>query len=255
MGDAIFEDPKIDPEVNGMHQWVTRDRYLSGNVRQKLEEAKRAGLKRNVVALVGVQPRDLAPREIVVRFGASFVPDRYVMQFVNEYMWKGKETGIKISYHNGMAKWIVDTGSRDSWVVDSSTENTQEWGTERVPATKLIAKTLNKQSHQVFDTYIDLNDNKEKRKPNQNATLAAQQKQEAIKAAWATWWKSDEKRAADIAKIYNEGFNNYIPRQFDGSHLRFEGMNSAISLRPHQTDVVWRILQDQSTLMAHVVGG
>ena len=237
-------------------RFVSEDEYLSGNVRQKLREAKRAAeisevYRSNVEALEKVQPKDLTASEISVRLGATWIPESDIADFMFELLqtpnysqWK-----IKVHFSRHTGEWNIEGKSIDRG--NPRANNT--YGTNRVNAYKIIEDTLNLRDTRVFD-YVE--DEEGKRKPvlNKKETAIAQGKQDLIKQAFQEWiWKDPERRQR-LTADYNERFNAIRPREYDGSHLHFYGMNPEISLRKHQKDGVARIIYGGNTLLAYVVG-
>lgn len=246
------------PESEGMEQprFVSEDEYLSGNVRQKLREAKRAAeisemYRSNVEALEKVQPKDLTASEISVRLGATWIPESDIADFMFELLqtpnysqWK-----IKVHFSRHTGEWNIEGKSMDRG--NPRANNT--YGTNRVNAYKIIEDTLNLRDTRVFD-YVE--DEEGKRKPvlNKKETAIAQGKQDLIKQAFQDWIWRDPERRQRLTADYNEQFNSIRPREYDGSHLHFYGMNPEISLRKHQKDGVARIIYGGNTLLAYVVG-
>lgn len=246
------------PESEGREQprFVSEDEYLSGNVRQKLREAKRAAeisemYRSNVEALEKVQPKDLTASEISVRLGATWIPESDIADFMFELLqtpnysqWK-----IKVHFSRHTGEWNIEGKSIDRG--NPRANNT--YGTNRVNAYKIIEDTLNLRDTRVFD-YVE--DEEGKRKPvlNKKETAIAQGKQDLIKQAFQDWIWRDPERRQRLTADYNEQFNSIRPREHDGSHLHFYGMNPEISLRKHQKDGVARIIYGGNTLLAYVVG-
>lgn len=246
------------PESEGMDQprFVSEDEYLSGNVRQKLREAKRAAeisevYRSNVEALEKVQPKDLTASEISVRLGATWIPESDIADFMFELLqtpnysqWK-----IKVHFSRHTGEWNIEGKSMDR----GNPCVTNTYGTNRVNAYKIIEDTLNLRDTRVFD-YVE--DAEGKRKPilNRKETAIAQGKQDLIKQAFQEWIWKDPKRRQRLTEDYNERFNVIRPREYDGSHLHFYGMNPEITLRKHQKDGVARIIYGGNTLLAYVVG-
>lgn len=247
--------------------FLTADEYLSGNVRHKLQQAKAllAGLEQHtsqpdpaalqvlqtqVSALQAVQPRDLGAGDIEVRLGSTWIPPRVVEEFIyallNTPLYRqGK---IKVLFSSYTSIWSVTGKSADF----DNNNAILKYGTHRVNAYKILEESLNLRDVRVFDT--NTVDGKETRVLNQKETIIAQQKQQAIRDAFQTWiWKDPERRER-LVKLYNEKFNSIRPREYDGSHIRFHGMNPEIQLRPHQKNAVARILYGGNTLLGHVVG-
>ena len=246
------------PESEGMEQprFVSEDEYLSGNVRKKLRAAKLAAeisevYQSNVEALEKVQPKNLTASEISVRLGATWIPEEDIAAFMFELLqtpnysqWK-----IKVHFSRHTGDWNVEGKSVDRG--NPRANNT--YGTNRVNAYKIIEDSLNLRDTRVYD-YVE--DEEGRRKPilNQKETAIAQGKQDLIKQAFQEWiWKDPERRQR-LTRDYNERFNAIRPREYDGSHLHFYGMNPEISLRKHQKDGVARIIYGGNTLLAYVVG-
>lgn len=247
---VIFCDP-----VSGSYE--TADAYLSGNVRQKLEQAQAAAetdaaWQGNVEALQAVQPKPLTAAEIEVRLGATWLAPSYITEFMKEVFQTpqahlAQET-IAVSYSPHTGNWNVSGKSADRSVYATVT-----YGTKRASAYRLLEDSLNLRNVQIFDTVLD-EEGREKRVLNKKETVLASQKQEQIRQAFSDWiWKDPERRAA-LCDTYNRRFNAYVPRTFSGEHLTFPGMNPEIELRPHQKDAVARQLYGGNTLLAHCVG-
>ena len=243
--------------IPGTERYVTADEYLSGNVREKLREAEAAAesdpsYSVNVEALRAAQPHDLTASEIDVRLGATWIEPRYIRQFINETFkpsfWASQN--IKVHYSPVTGEWRVEGKS----AVGASDVNAYStYGTQRMNAYKILENTLNLRDVRVFDRVEDENGS-EKRVLNSKETTLAQQKQQVIKDAFKDWlWKDVDRRQTLVAK-YNELFNSTKPREYDGSHLTFPGMNPEITLRKHQRDAIARILYGGNTLLAHEVG-
>ena len=247
---VIFRVPSKD-------HYITADEYLSGNVREKLREAEAAAkndtaFNINVEALRAAQPRDLTASEIDVRLGATWIEPRYIRQFIDETFkpsfWVAQN--IKVHYSPVTGEWRVE-GKSAVGVSDVNAYNT--YGTQRMNAYKILENTLNLRDVRVYDKVVDA-DGTERRVLNSKETTLAQQKQQVIKDAFKDWlWKDADRRQALVAK-YNELFNSVKPREYDGSHLTFPGMNPEITLRKHQRDAIARILYGGNTLLAHEVG-
>jgi N12 class adenine-specific DNA methylase len=241
----VYRNPEGD--------WETADRYLSGNVRAKLRTAEAAATldpsySRNAEALKEVQPVDLLPGDISARLGSSWIPPADVKAFVVELL-EIPERNITVSHSGAMATWALTLESTSK----SSVSNTTAWGTPRALASDLIDDALNGRTPTIYDQ-ID----KDTRVLNQQETIAAREAQQKIKDRFSEWIWQDEERAARLALLYNDRFNNIRLRTYDGSHLTFPGMNRALlrrhDLDKHQKDAVWRILQNDNTLLAHCVG-
>ena len=254
---VIFLNPEYTSEYGHEEKYLTSDEYLSGNVRQKLELAKRTAklyledYNINVEMLEKVQPQDLSASEISVRLGATWLPPDDVQNFIFELLQTPRyaQWNIKVHYSEYTAEWNIENKNYDkSNVMANST-----YGTERVNAYKIIEETLNLKDVRIFDYVEDVNGNK---KPvlNKKETAIAQGKQEMIKQAFQDWiWKDPERRERLVRK-YNDLFNSMRAREYDGSHITFSGMNPEISLRPHQINAVARIMYGGNSLLAHVVG-
>ena len=242
LGDLIFLDPASST-------WQTADAYLSGNVREKLAEAKRAGpeFTRNLTALEQVQPEDVLPGDIDANLGAPWIPESDIQAFAGE-LFRVEPVSVPIGHLKKDAAWSLDAG----YAATASVAATSEYGTARANGTWLLELALNMKAPTIYDT-IDHGD-REERVVNQEATIAAREKQKAIKDRFRSWVFSDPSRTERLVRIYNDTYNKLRPRLFDGSHLDFPGMNQAIHLRPHQNDAVWRGMSSGNTLLAHVVG-
>ena len=254
---VIFKDPAADaddPEAG----WQTADEYLSGNVRDKLRMAQLAAeshpeFKVNVDALTKAQPKDLEASEIDVRLGATWLAPSIVQQFMMETF----QPPYRIRYNNAItvryspytSEWRISNKSATGFGDIMATET---YGTRRTNAYKILEDTLNLRDSRVYDTIEE--DGKEKRVLNQNETTLAQQKQQAIKDAFAGWVWKDPQRRTLLVKRYNELFNSTRPREYDGSHIHFVGMNPEINLREHQRNAVAHVLYGCNTLLAHEVG-
>ena len=242
--------------VPGINRYVTADEYLSGNVREKLREAESAAegdaaFNINVEALRAAQPRELTASEIDVRLGATWIEPRYIRQFIDETFkpsfWASQN--IKVHYSPVTGEWRVEGKS----AVGANDVNAYNYGTQRMNAYKILENTLNLRDVRVYDKVVDA-DGTERRVLNSKETTLAQQKQQVIKDAFKDWlWKDTDRRQTLVAK-YNELFNSIKPREYDGSHLTFPGMNPEITLRKHQRDAIARILYGGNTLLAHEVG-
>ena len=259
---VIFAEPEEAATSDTPPQalrWVTAGEYLSGNVREKLRTARAAAEKNpafavNAAALEKVQPKDLDASEIDVRLGATWVDPTYIDQFVYEtfetpiYLRNGQ--GIRTRYSAVSGVWNVSGKGQDSY---DSVPVHVTYGTGRANAYKIVEDTLNLKAVRIFDQVEDA-DGKKHQVLNQKETTLAQQKQEAIKQAFHDWIWKDPQRRADLCKKYNTLFNSTRPREYDGSHLTFPGMNPEIALRPHQLNAVAHILYGKNTLLAHCVG-
>ena len=254
---VIFKDPAADP-TDPEAGWQTADEYLSGNVRDKLRMAQLAAeshpeFKVNVDALTKAQPKDLEASEIDVRLGATWLAPSIVQQFMMETF----QPPYRIRYNNAItvryspytSEWRISNKSATGFGDIMATET---YGTHRANAYKILEDTLNLRDSRVYDTIEE--DGKEKRVLNQNETTLAQQKQQAIKDAFAGWVWKDPQRRTLLVKRYNELFNSTRPREYDGSHIHFVGMNPEINLREHQRNAVAHVLYGYNTLLAHEVG-
>ena len=234
--------------------WVTADEYLSGDVRWKLQllrEIDDPQYAANMAALEKVQPKDLSASEIDVRLGATWLPPEDIEQFVHELLSTAYyiRNRIKVHYSPITAAWNIENKNADYNNVAAGVT----YGTNRINAYKIIEETLNLKDVRIFDTVTDENGN-EVRVLNKKDTILAQQKQQAIKDAFRDWIWKDPDRRDRLTTLYNTKFNSIRPREYDGSHIRFTGMNPEITLRPHQVNAIARILYGGNTLLAHVVG-
>jgi len=241
LGGAIFRDP-----ADG--SWQTADAYLSGAVRSKLAAAEAAAAldpayERNVRALQEVQPADLRPSDITARLGAPWIPAADIVAFVKETM--GAE--IRIHHMPELASWTVEARQL-GWMA----AGTSEWGTERRHAGQLLSDALNSSVPQIFDTIKD--GDSERRVLNVVDTEAAKEKLSKIKTAFQNWIWSDPDRTDRLARVYNDRFNNIVPRAFDGSHLKLPGASGAFVLYEHQKRGIWRIIASGTAYLAHAVG-
>ena len=243
--------------IPGEDKYVTADEYLSGNVRQKLREAEIAAeadqsYSVNVDALRAAQPQELTASEIDVRLGATWIEPQYIKQFIDETFkpafWASQN--IKVHYLSITGEWRVE-GKSAVGANDVNAYNT--YGTQRMNAYKILENTLNLRDVRIYDRVEDA-DGTERRVLNTKETTLAQQKQQVIKDAFKDWlWKDAGRRQTLVAR-YNELFNSTRPREYDGSHLTFPGMNPEIELRQHQRDAIARILYGGNALLAHEVG-
>ena len=254
---VIFKDPSVDadePEAG----WQTADEYLSGNVRNKLRMAQLAAeshpeFKINVEALTKAQPKDLEASEIDIRLGATWLNPAIVQQFMMEtfqppYRIRYNNL-IQVRYSPFTSEWRIGNKSAAGMYDIMSTET---YGTHRATAYKILEDTLNLRDCRIYDTIEE--DGKERRVLNQKETMLAQQKQQAIKDTFAGWVWQDPQRRNLLVKQYNELFNSTRPREYDGSHIHFVGMNPEINLREHQRNAVAHVLYGGNTLLAHEVG-
>ena len=257
------EDDLID-ELNGVifldpvyGDWQTADEYLSGNVRQKLREAENAavdspGYLPNVEALRAAQPKDLDASEIEVRLGATWIDKKYIQQFMFELLEPPlyARRSLEVNYSEFTAEWNI-SGKNSIPYNDINARMT--YGTDCANAYKILEDTLNLRDVRIYDTVRDA-DGKEKRVLNSNETTLAQQKQQAIKEAFRDWIWRDPDRRRELVQLYNERFNSTRPREYDGRHLIFPGMNPEITLREHQLNAIAHDLYGGNTLLAHEVG-
>ena len=254
---VIFKDPSADadePEAG----WQTADEYLSGNVRNKLRMAQLAAeshpeFKINVEALTKAQPKDLEASEIDIRLGATWLNPAIVQQFMMEtfqppYRIRYNNL-IQVRYSPFTSEWRIGNKSAAGMYDIMSTET---YGTHRANAYKILEDTLNLRDCRIYDTIEE--DGKERRVLNQKETMLAQQKQQAIKDTFAGWVWQDPQRRNLLVKQYNELFNSTRPREYDGSHIHFVGMNPEINLQEHQRNAVAHVLYGGNTLLAHEVG-
>ena len=257
------EDDLID-ELNGVifldpvyGDWQTADEYLSGNVRQKLREAEKAavdspGYLPNVEALRAAQPKDLDASEIEVRLGATWIDKKYIRQFMFELLEPPvyARRVLDVNYSEFTAEWNIP-GKNSIPYNDINARMT--YGTDCANAYKILEDTLNLRDVRIYDTVRDA-DGKEKRVLNSKETTLAQQKQQAIKEAFRDWIWRDPDRRRELVQLYNERFNSTRPREYDGRHLIFPGMNPEIALREHQRNAIAHDLYGGNTLLAHEVG-
>ena len=252
---VIFRLP--DLETDSTPHYVTADEYLSGDVRKKLRTAQMAArvsdvYAPNVEALTAAQPKDLEAAEIDVRLGATWIDKEYVQQFMYELFdtpWRYQDQ-IEVKYAPFTAEWNI-TGK--STVGYNNVAAYVTYGTDRANAYKILEDTLNLRDVRIYDTVVDP-DGKERRVLNKDATTLAQQKQQTIKDAFRDWIWNDADRRQTLVKQYNEKFNSIRPREYDGQHINFSGINPEISLRPHQVNAIAHILYGNNTLLAHEVG-
>ena len=261
----IYEDLKGVIFLNPMYgygnsteaKYLMADEYLSGNVREKLAWAKRSAelspddYKIHVEALEKVQPKNLTASEISVRLGATWLPPEIVEKFIFEFLGTPRyaQWNIKLHFSQYTGEWNIEGKSYDRGNVKAY--NT--YGTSRINAYKIIEETLNLKDVRIFD-YIEEPDGKKKAVLNKKETAIAQSKQELIKQGFQDWIWADPERRERLCKLYNEKFNSIRPREYDGSHITFNGMNPEIELREHQKNAVAHILYGGNTLLAHAVG-
>ena len=257
------QDELID-ELNGVifldptrGNWQTADEYLSGNVRQKLQQAEAAavdapGYAPNVEALRQAQPKDLDASEIEVRLGATWIDEWYIQQFMEQTFHPpyNRKNPIQVNYSPSTAEWNISGKSTPS---KQDVNAYMTYGTERANAYRILEDTLNLRDVRIYDTVYDA-DGTERRVLNSKETTLAQQKQQAIKDAFQEWIWRDPNRRQTLVQQYNERFNLIRPREYDGSHIRFSGMSPEITLREHQKNAIAHILYGGNTLLAHEVG-
>ena len=237
--------------------YVTADEYLSGNIRSKLASARLAAEKDeafqiNVSALEKAMPKDLDASEIEVRLGATWIPPRYIQQFMLELLQPPIQARyrLRVAYSSATAEWRIENKSS---VPAHNVAAYTTYGTGRASAYRILEDSLNLRDVRIYDTVRDA-DGKEKRVLNSKETTLAQQKQQAVKDAFRDWLWQDPTRRQELCARYNELFNATRPREYDGSHIRFSGMNPEITLRRHQRDAIAHILYGGNCLLAHEVG-
>lgn len=254
---VIFLNPMHISEEDGKPKYLPADEYLSGNVREKLRWAKRSAelypedYGENIRALEAVQPVDLTASEISVRLGATWLPPETIEEFMFELFSTPRycQWNIHVHYAQYTGEWNVEGKSYDR----SNVKAHNTYGTGRVNGYKIMEETLNLRDVRIFD-YIEDGNGRKTAVLNKKETAIAQGKQELIKQAFADWIWSDPERREQLTKLYNEKFNSIRPREYDGSHLNFVGINPEITLRPHQVNAIAHILYGGNTLLAHVVG-
>ena len=253
---VVFLNPAYTGENDGHEKYLPADEYLSGNVRQKLAVAQGKAeqdpqYQINADALAKVQPTDLTASEISVRLGATWLDTEYVRRFIFETLGtpRSAQWGMKVHYSGITGEWRIEGKSTDRGNVKAIST----YGTKRINAYEIIETTLNLKDVRIFDYVYDA-DGRKTAVLNKKETAIAQSKQELIKDAFAEWiWKDPDRREA-ICKTYNILFNSNRPREYDGSHISFSGMNPEITLRKHQVNAIAHILYGGNTLLAHVVG-
>ena len=247
---VIFKNPISE-------KWEPSDEYLSGNVREKLQIAKQFAGNHpeymvNVQYLEQVQPKDLDASEIEARLGATWISENYITQFMAETFHTPRYyigSKVKVQYAEVTGQWNVMGKNVDSY---GNALVTSTYGTQRANAYRLLEDALNLRDTKIYDTVQDAEG--EHRELNRKETMLAQQKQELIKEEFKEWIFKDLHRREDLCKIYNERFNSIRPREYDGSHIQFVGMNPEITLMPHQKNAVAHVLYGNNTLLAHCVG-
>ena len=254
---VIFLNPLYEYGNSYEPKYLMADEYLSGNVREKLATAQRSATLYpedytvNVQALEKVQPKDLTASEISVRLGATWIPPEIFQQFMFEFLDTPRyaQWNIKVHYSQFTGEWNIEGKSYDR----SNVKAYSTYGTSRINAYKIIEETLNLKDVRIFD-YIEDDEGKKKAVLNKKETAIAQAKQELIKQGFQDWIWDDPTRREKLTKMYNEKFNSIRPREYDGSHIVFNGMNPEIELREHQKNAVAHILYGGNTLLAHAVG-
>ena len=254
---VIFLNPLYEYGNSYEPKYLMADEYLSGNVREKLATAKRSATLYpedytvNVQALEKVQPKDLTASEISVRLGATWIPPEIFQQFMFEFLDTPRyaQWNIKVHYSQFTGEWNIEGKGYDR----SNVKAYSTYGTSRINAYKIIEETLNLKDVRIFD-YIEDDEGKKKAVLNKKETAIAQAKQELIKQGFQDWIWADPARREKLTKMYNEKFNSIRPREYDGSHIVFNGMNPEIELREHQKNAVAHILYGGNTLLAHAVG-
>ena len=254
---VIFLNPLYGYGNVSEQKYLMADEYLSGNVREKLITAKKSAemypddYKINVEALEKVQPKDLTASEIAVRLGATWLPPEIIQQFMFEFLGTPyyARRNIKVHFSQYSGEWNIEGKSYDY----SNVKANSTYGTSRINGYKIIEETLNLKDVRIFD-YVEDEDGKRKAVLNKKETAIAQAKQELIKQGFQDWIWADPARREKLTKMYNEKFNSLRPREYDGSHIVFNGMNPEIELREHQKNAVAHILYGGNTLLAHAVG-
>ena len=254
---VIFLNPMYGYGGSTEQKYLMADEYLSGNVREKLAWAKKSAevypedYKINVEALEKVQPKDLTASEIFVQLGTTWLPEEIAQQFMYEFLDTPRyaQWNIKVHYSKLTGEWNVEGKSYDR----GNLKAYNTYGTKRVNAYKIIEDTLNMKDVRVFD-YMEDDEGKKKAVLNKKETAIAQSKQELIKQGFQDWVWRDPARREKLVRLYNDKFNSIRPREYDGSHIIFSGMNPEIELREHQKNAVAHILYGRNTLLAHAVG-
>ena len=244
------------PDYENSDNWVTADEYLSGNVREKLKVAEEfakedSSFNINVEKLKEVIPKDLTASEIGIKLGSTWIPPEIIRKFIFELLDTPSYNrwDIHVKYSNITAEWYIDGKSNDRNNVKAYTT----YGTSRINAYKIIEQTLNLKDVKIFDTFID-DEGRKQRVLNRKETAIACSKQDAIKEAFLNWVWEDPERRNHLVRLYNDKFNCIRPREYDGSHIGFVGMNPEIKLRTHQLNAVAHVLYGNNTLLAHEVG-
>ncbi len=249
----IFENPN---KKIGESKYVTADEYLSGNVREKLELASKLvnefpEFQTNVDSLRKVMPEEIKASEIGIKLGATWIPEEIIRDFIFELLDTPfyATRNMKVRYSEFNAEWYIENKNVDKGNIKAY----KTYGTDRINAYKIIETTLNLKDVKIFDTIID-DEGRKQRVLNKKETAIAQSKQEQIKKAFEDWIWNDQDRRNRLVQIYNERFNSIRPREYDGSNLRFVGMNPEISLRKHQLNAIAHVLYGGNCLLAHEVG-
>ena len=244
------------PEYGNPNYWVTADEYLSGNVREKLKVAKQfafedSSYQKNVEYLKKVIPKDIPPTEISIRIGATWIPEDIITNFILDLIDASfyAKRDLKAHYSDVTGEWNIENKSCDR----NTIAVTSTYGTNRANAYRLIEDALNLRDTKIFDYNYDEN-GKKVAVLNKKETAIAQAKQDKIKQAFQEWVWNDQERRERLTYLYNEKFNAIIPREYDGSHITFDGINPEITLRPHQVNAIARVLYGGNTLLAHEVG-
>ena len=244
------------PELENPNHWVTADEYLSGNVREKLRVAEEfakedPSFNINVEKLKEVIPKDLSASEIGVKLGSTWIPPEIIRQFIFELLETPRYNtwDIKVKYSDITSEWYIEGKSVDR----DNVKAYSTYGTPRINAYKIIEQTLNLKDVKVFDTIID-DEGRKQRVLNKKETAIASSKQDTIKEAFLNWIWEDTERRNKLVRLYNDKFNSIRPREYDGSHIDFVGMNPEIKLRKHQLNAVAHVLYGKNVLLAHEVG-
>ena len=244
------------PEYGNPNYWVTADEYLSGNVREKLKVAKQfafedSSYQKNIEYLKKVIPKDIPPTEISIRIGATWIPEDIITNFILDLIDASfyAKRDLKAHYSDVTGEWNIENKSCDR----NTIAVTSTYGTNRANAYRLIEDALNLRDTKIFDYNYDEN-GKKVAVLNKKETAIAQAKQDKIKQAFQDWVWNDQERRERLTYLYNEKFNAIIPREYDGSHITFDGINPEITLRPHQVNAIARVLYGGNTLLAHEVG-
>ncbi len=258
--DKMLDDLKGEifrvPEYGNPNNWVTADEYLSGNVREKLKIARQfafedSSYQINVDYLKEVIPKDIPPTEISVRIGATWIPEDIITEFILDLLDASiyARRDVKAHYSNMLGEWNIENKNYDR----NTIAVTSTYGTNRANAYRLIEDALNLRDTKIFDYSYD-EEGKKVATLNKKETAIAQAKQDKIKQAFQDWIWNDQERRERLTYLYNEKFNAIIPREYDGSHITFDGINPEITLRPHQVNAIARVLYGGNTLLAHEVG-